>query len=199
MTLDEELILRAKAQDAEALDKVADYLMKKLPPILKSNFPNLPYADAEDATMVVLEKFIKEPMTIRAQSWSSLFAWAKTVGCNYLRDLIRTKKSKNLPLYIVDGDGNEMELPIVDQSVQEKISQIEQKLSFPSTLQEALDVLSPTDKAIIYNYHVEGIPLNIIARDLGMTVDAVKQRKRRALRKVRKILNNQGITYENIQ
>lgn len=198
MALDEGLILRAKAQDPEALNEVAEYIMKRLPPFLMSKFPHLPHADTEDATMVVLEKFIKDPMSVQAQNMRSLFAWAKKVAQNLLLDQIDSPRSKTIPLYINDRDGNEMELPIVDQRVQEKILQLEQRIIVSSTLQAALNQLSQTDKYIIYEYHLEERPIEAIARDLEMKVAAVKQRKKRALDKVKEILNNQDITYNSV-
>ncbi len=198
MAIDEEQILRAKALDLEALEEVAEYLMKKLPPFLKSNFPDLPYDDAEDATMVVLEKFLKNPMSIRAKNITSLFAWAKKVGSNYLIDLTRLSESKNQSLSPVNREGDEIELPHVDRDYQEKLAQIEEKIAVSSTLQGALDALSPTDKYIVYEHHLAERSLEAIAKDLEMKVDAVKQRKKRALHTIKEILNSQGITYNSL-
>jgi RNA polymerase sigma factor (sigma-70 family) len=198
LAIEEELILRAKALDIEALDKVADYLMRRLPTALKIQFPDLPYDDVKDATMAVLEKFLEDSMSIRAKNLNSLFAWAKMVGKNYLIDLTRLSESNNLSLFSVDQDGNEIELPIIDDRVREEISQTEHRVLISCTLQAALDTLSLTDKCIIYDYYLDDRPLEAIAKDLKMTIDAVKQRKRRALHKVREILNSQGITYNSI-
>lgn len=198
MAIDEELILRAKALDMDALDEVAEYLMRKLPPFLKSKFPDLPYDDAEDATMAVLEKFLKDPMSVRAQNINSLFAWAKKCGSNYLIDLTRLSESKNISLSPVNLEGDEMESSHVDRDYQEKLAQIEEKIAVSSTIQAALDELTLIDKCIIYDYYLAEKPLEVIAKDLEMKVDTVKQRKRRALHKVKEILLSQGINYNNV-
>jgi len=198
LAIDEGLILRAKAQDPEALNEVAEYLMKRLPPFLKSKFHNLSYADAEDATMEVLEKFLKDPISIRAKNITSLFAWAKKVGINYLIDLTKSSELKNQSLSPVNREGHEIDLPLVDRDYQEKLAQIEEKIAVSSTLQGALDILSPTDKYIVYEHHLADRSLKAIAEDLEMTIDAVKQRKKRALHTIKEILNSQGITYNSL-
>jgi RNA polymerase sigma-70 factor, ECF subfamily len=173
------LIERVKVGDHEAFD------------LLFARYFSTVYRQAirltnnrEEAEEVVQEVFL----TIYEKAWtfrgaSAFSTWLYRVTANAaLSRLRRRKKGEEL---LVDGylpsfreDGHHQVRPVVDWSneLEERLASAERQ----RLIQQALDQLSPVDKAVVVLSDLEGLSDREISSALGLSVSAVKARLHRS-------------------
>jgi RNA polymerase sigma-70 factor (ECF subfamily) len=138
-------------------------------------------ADAEEVVQEVFLTVYQKVKTFRGESAFSTWLYRLTFNAALSR-LRRQKKRETVSIedYLprFAEDGHHLVRPVVDWS-----QEIEQRLTCESLrriLREALDLLSPTDRAVVVMSDLEGIPNREIAEAVGLTVTAVKARLHRA-------------------
>lgn len=146
-------------------------------------------SNREDALDVTQEVLVKAHSKIHAwQPTGGFLAWLLRMTANQSIDHIRRRK-RHLHEQLDESGRAEKELAAArpasgNPEIEARSSEIEMRI------QEALGVLSPSQKAVFVLRHYEGTPLAEIADALGCTVGSVKVHLFRALRKLRKELED---------
>jgi RNA polymerase sigma-70 factor (ECF subfamily) len=138
----------------------------------------------EEAEEVVQEVFLTVYGKIRTFRGASTFStWLYRVTANAaLSRLRRRKKGDELPLddYLPSfrEDGHHRVRPVIDWSneLEDRLASTERQ----RLIQQALDQLSPVDKAVVVLSDLEGLSDREIASTLGLSVSAVKARLHRS-------------------
>lgn len=138
----------------------------------------------EEAEEVVQEVFLTVYEKARTFRGTAAFStWLYRVTANAaLGKLRRRKKSEELPLddYLPSfrEDGHHLVRPVVDWSneLEERLASQEQY----RLIQQALDQLTPVDKAVVVLSDLEGLSDREIASALSLSVSAVKARLHRS-------------------
>jgi RNA polymerase sigma-70 factor, ECF subfamily len=138
----------------------------------------------EEAEEVVQEVFLtiyEKAQTFRGASAFSTWLYRVTANAA-LSKLRRRKKGEELPLddYLPSfrEDGHHQVRPVVDWS-----NELEERLASEERqrlIQQALDQLSPVDKAVVVLSDLEGLSDREIGSALGLSVSAVKARLHRS-------------------
>ena len=143
----------------------------------------------EDALDVAQEVFLKAYRKIDAWQPSGGFvAWLLRLTTNQSIDHLRRKKRhrhERLDESFRPESGANVAEPMTDDtSVRVRGGEIADRVN------EALDVLSPSQRTVFVLRHYEGLPLADIAPVLGCTVGSVKVHLFRALKKLQKELGD---------
>ncbi|MFA6430235.1 MAG: RNA polymerase sigma factor [Candidatus Paceibacterota bacterium] len=179
------------------LDLIKDYLngdeasFPKLVDIYLKSIFNFSYRiigsekDAEDITQEIFLKVWKnlKKFDIEKSFKTWIFSIAKNTCIDYLR------KKRDIPMSVFDDEdgGNFIQdnLESEESSPEEKIILKENKKIFDEILKE----LSITQREIIVMKYVNELSLSEVAEIMNMPKDTVKSHHRRALLKMRDILN----------
>lgn len=173
------LIDRVKAGDHEAFEALFHRYGSR---VYRQAF-NLT-GNAADAEEVVQEVFLAIHQKVKTFRGDSAFStWLYRLTFNTALGRLRRQKKREtvsiedyLPRFAEDG--HHLVRPVVDWS-----QEVERRLTCEALrriLREALDLLSPTDRAVVVMSDLEGIPNREIGEALGLTVTAVKARLHRA-------------------
>jgi RNA polymerase sigma-70 factor (ECF subfamily) len=138
-------------------------------------------AEAEEVAQDVFVAFYEKARTFRGES--ALATWLYRLTANAaLSRLRRRKRSKEVPMddYLprFREDGHHLVRPVVDWS-----ADLEQNLAdaqIQHVLRQAIELLSPLDKAVLVLSDFEELSNRDIGDALGLTVPAVKARLHRA-------------------
>lgn len=140
--------------------------------------------NAADAEEVVQEVFLTVHQKVKAFRGESAFStWLYRLTFNAALSRLRRQKKREvvsiedyLPRFAEDG--HHLVRPVVDwsQEVEERLAGAELR----RILREALDVLSPMDRAVVVMSDLEGISNREISEAMGLSVTAVKARLHRA-------------------
>ena len=141
-------------------------------------------SNREDALDVVQEVFLKAHRKIGMwQPRSGFGAWLMRLAANQAIDsLRRNKRHRHLPLESrgPGEPGRAQPEPGVENTERRlRAHEIEGRV------QQALEALSPSQRAVFVMRHYEGLALADVAEALGCTVGSVKVHLFRALRKLR--------------
>ena len=115
---------------------------------------------------------------------NKFFSWLYAIGMNLARDSIR----KNKIFYAIDNKNN---LTLNDRIDEEEHNPYEERIEM-AHLQYALNKLPFKEKEAIILRYREGLSMKDIAAALEISVSGVKMRIHRGLKKLRKILSEEG-------
>jgi RNA polymerase sigma-70 factor (ECF subfamily) len=173
------LIQRVRGGDHEAFDA----LFQRYFSIVSRQAIRLT-GNREEAEEVVQEVFLtvyEKAQTFRGASAFSTWLYRVTANAALSR-LRRRKKGEELPLedYLPSfrEDGHHQVRPVVDWSneLEERLDSAERQ----RLIQQALDQLSPVDRAVVVLSDLEGLSDREIGSALGLSVSAVKARLHRS-------------------
>lgn len=178
---DEELALALKAGDEAAFDELVHRHQGRLYAVAYRMTGN-----REDALDVVQDSLVKAYRKI--QSWQprqgpGFVAWLTRLTTNQSIDHLR-RQNRHRHESLEDGFTKDRAQVVASAATEDperraRGSEIEERV------QQALVVLSPSQRRVFVLRHYEGTPLAEIANVLGCTVGSVKVHLFRALRKLR--------------
>jgi RNA polymerase sigma-70 factor, ECF subfamily len=173
------LIERVKAGDHEAFDALFQRhfrMVYRQAIRLTGN-----HEEAEEVVQEVFLTIYEKARTFRGAAAFSTWLYRVTANAA-LSKLRRRKKGEELPLddYLPSfrEDGHHQVRPVVDWS-----NELEERLASEERqrlIQQALDQLSPMDKAVVVLSDLEGLSDREIGSALGLSVSAVKARLHRS-------------------
>ncbi len=173
------LIQRVKGGDHDAFDQLyRRYVARVYRQALRLMGSD---AEAEEVAQEVFLAVYQKATTFRGESAFSTWIYRLTVNMA-LTKLRRRKRREEVCLddYLprFQDDGHHQVRPVVDWSheIDAPIAQREAR----QILQQAIDQLSPLDKAVVVQSDVEGVSNREIGHALGLSVPAVKARLHRA-------------------
>ncbi len=189
MENDDKLIEKYINGDIEAFEKL--YLKYKL--ILFNFILSLTH-DRELSEDIFQETFIKIIDNITSYKPSNFKAYLFTIARNLVIDHMRKKSStteKNISSLIEKDDENDnFKLMLEKDSEDNAIKNIESK-----DIQSAIEELSEEYREIIYLKHFAGLRFKEISQITSTPVGTLLSRFKRALEKLRIILNRKKISY----
>lgn len=195
---DDDLLIRAKAGDDPAIEALAQIAFLKVLPVLIVKFGKpelLPLL--EDGVIVALQKFLDDN-SVRASTIRSFKSWIKTTASNHVLDMLKKTRKDTSSLYV--NEFNEIVEIEFDAEVyveEDVVKDVFLQHLVP-LLEEAMSNLDPRDKIIIKRYYYDNADLVSISNETGLSVANVKQRKKRALEKLRPIMLENGIRKEDV-
>jgi len=158
---------------------------------IRKNF-GLAYADIDEIVQATFYKVVRNIQRYQASRGAQFSTWVFGIAVNIVKDWLR--KAAKQPVFLPYGEN------ITQQIAQ---SANDGTLSEAGLLvREALSSLDPIDKEIIER-HIHGVPLVEIAKTLTMEEGTVRQRKFRALQKLKRIIEDlsrgHGITLGRVR
>jgi RNA polymerase sigma-70 factor (ECF subfamily) len=167
---DEDLALALQAGRVEALDELVRRHQGRVYAVAYRITGN-----REDALDVAQEAFIKAYR--KAQAWQPIggfLPWLLRLTANQAIDAVRRRKRR-------PSEALDEQHPVVGgPGVEERVLAGEAG----ARVEQALEVLSPAQRAVFVMRHYEGMPLADIAQVLGCTVGSVKVHLFRSLKKL---------------
>ena len=136
--------------------------------------------DAEDIVQEVFLSVYRKGKTFRGESRFS--TWLHRLAMNEIITRLRQRKREKEVLFSdympqFQEDGHHL-VPVVDWS--QDVDKLVANKEFYRLIQEAMDQLSPVDKAVVVLSELEEMSNPEIGEALGLTVQAVKARLHRA-------------------
>jgi RNA polymerase sigma factor (sigma-70 family) len=180
--LNNNLIVLAKAGDKDAIIELYKKAWRKVYPLLKYKFPeSICMDDIEDVFHDIMVKFLENPLAIKAQTDRQFFKWVLVCCNNKILDIIKSQYNKSkTPLTTVDEEGKETEFEIEDPyNLEEDF--IENEIN--EHILTKIKKLNEIDRKIIMSLY-NGYSLREISEQLGISYDNIRQRKRRAIKKL---------------
>lgn len=145
--------------------------------------------DADDAADLTQETFIRVYRQLSSLRDASLFGrWIRMIATNICRDHLKRARPTT---YSLDApppgthDLTDWELP----SPIETGEQLVITDAVKSAMAEGINALSPDHRAVLVLHHLEGLPVEEIARTLNVPIGTVKSRLARARAELRKSLD----------
>ncbi len=176
-------IIHAKAGDSEAIEhlvkKAYRFTMRLL---LRKYYPAITKEDAEDAFQKAVLQFLENPVSVKAKTDEQFYKWLSITSNNKVLDLLKSADYKQkASIIFLDSEGIEVELEFeAPDNVEETVI----NNGMMNCIGSDLDRLPDIDKAIIKAY-IAGYSLKEIADKLELSYDNVRQRKRRAIMRLR--------------
>ncbi|EGO65813.1 hypothetical protein, partial [Acetonema longum] len=97
---DDELLIRAKSGNEQAIEELAQIVFLKVLPILNVKFGKSELEPLiEDGVIVALQKFLSDS-SVRASTIPSFKCWISTVASNYVVDMMRKTRKNVCSSYI---------------------------------------------------------------------------------------------------
>ena len=144
------------------------------------------FHDAEDITQEVFLKVYQKLRTLKR--WDNFLAWLYAITSNLCTDLIRSRSKRPDREFVEDIDPVILNHPAVNSYQEEQAFEL---------LHEALDSLPEMYRQVLTLYYLGGMSSKEIARFLGTSPDAIRQRLSRARAKLKKeMLDMMSKTYD---
>lgn len=180
------LIILAKAGDEHSTKKLLEQALRLIPK-MAFKYNNMAFAEIEDAFQDAIAIFLKDPASVKATTDGQFFAWFLTVVDNLLKDRLKSHDyDKKRPLINKDEDGEEYTIDIVGpENVEGAVFYNELETALEAGMKELPDI----DQRIL-NAHQAGVSLREVADLTGLTYENVRQRKSRAVRRLKKFLGD---------
>ena len=141
-----------------------------------------PAASAQDVEEVVSDAFVALwSRRDSLQPEQGLKPWLAAVARNRAFDRLRAARPAPLPLHEAETAGG----PTPEQDLERRM--------FAHALRQAVEGLPPPDDQLVLRFYYEGEKLKDVARDLGLSVPAAKNRLCRARKKLKEILTEVGL------
>lgn len=152
-------------------------------------------SDPDDAFDVAQEVFIRAFRSLKSFKCESSFSsWLYRITANMCIDFIR-KNKKRYNVVSIDSAESEafpLELPDIRYSPENEL----EKKELRKAVDEALSVLAPEQRSILFLRELEDMSYAEISECLGIDVGTVKSRIFRARAKLSKILQSRGNFFE---
>lgn len=180
--MDDDLIVLAKAGDEDAFVELYKKTWRKVFPILKSRFfKSICMDDIEDVFHDIMIKFLQNPLAVKAQTYKQFFNWVMMCCKNRILDILESKYNKSkVPLITMDEEGEETPFEIEDPyNLEDEFI----KNEINEHILTEINKLDEVDRKIIMLLY-NGYSQREISEQLGMAYDNVRQRKRRAIKKI---------------
>ncbi len=179
---DEDLALALKDGDERAFDELVRRYQGRVYAVAYRITGN-----REDALDVAQEALLKAYRKIHSwQPTGGFLPWLLRLTSNQSIDhLRRQKRQRHQPLD--DAALNEYSAE-TESGPSGSTERVVRAHEIGANVEKALDVLSPSQRAVFVMRHYEGMPLNDIAEALNCTVGSVKVHLFRAMRKLQKEL-----------
>ena len=137
----------------------------------------------QDAEDVVQESLLRAYRQLgRFESRANFGTWLYRIVANCSVDLMRSKQARHDQVRGDSLDAGAMELPAVNVPGPERIAE---SAEIERRVQDALQELSPLERAAFTLRHYEGRSIDEISSTLGMGTSAAKHSVFRAVRKLR--------------
>jgi RNA polymerase sigma-70 factor (ECF subfamily) len=173
------LALRIQARDSAAEEEFVGMFQRRIRGFAMANSGDP--ALAEELSQDVLWAVIRSLRDGKVQQPAQLAAFVWGTARNLLSDRLRTRSREKLqPL----TDEMEVSRPAVEQ----------QEFERHRTARQAIGTLEPHERGVLLLSLVDGLRADDIAVRMGISSDAVRQRKSRALRKLAEILGPRSQT-----
>lgn len=178
--MDDGLIIMAKAGDETAFEKLVEKAWEKVSVLAWVFYDSISMQDLEDVFQEVMIIFVVNPLIVDAKTDKQFFNWVMVCCKNKILDIIKSKRHKNVPLSIVNEEGEEITCEIEDTyDLEEDLSNNE----IDEHIITEIKKLDEIDKEIILLLY-SGYSQKEISERLGMAYDNVRQRKRRAMKRL---------------
>lgn len=186
MLLDDGLIILAKAGDENAFLKLYNKAWREVSSILKWRFESICIDDIEDVFHDVMMKFLEDPLAIKAHTDKQFLNWVIVCCKNRILDIIESQYNKRkMPLPTVNEEGEKIPFEIEDPyNLEDEFI----KNEIYEHILAKINKLDKVDRRIIILLS-NGYSQREISEQLGMSYDNVRQRKRRAIKKISSELN----------
>jgi RNA polymerase sigma factor (sigma-70 family) len=136
------------------------------------------FHDAEDVTQEVFIKAYEKLRSLRR--WDSFLGWIYAITSNLCKNFIRARSRRPDGEFMEDKDPETLETLSLDSYLEDVARE-----SLHESLQEALDSLPEVYSQVLALYYLGGMSNKEIARFLGTSPTAVKQRLMRARSQMR--------------
>ena len=133
---------------------------------------------ARDLVQEVLLQVIRALREGRLRNEDSLAAYVHGTARNLVNNYFRSRQTRDLPQAGPDPS------PENQENSEEWLEQADRRVF----VRRALERLNAGERAVLQLTLAEGLPPADIARRLGLTPEAVRQRKSRAMKRIRKML-----------
>lgn len=174
----EELITGLKQGDEASSIQFVKIYGPCLRSFIKKNF-GLAYADIDEIIQETFYKAIKNVQKYQPVRGALFSTWVFSIAKNNAKDWL--KKAENKPAFVLyeENISDQIIQPANDENLSEK----------GLLVRKALSSLDPVDREILER-NIHGVPLVEIAKTLQIEEGTVRQRKFRALQKVKEIYEN---------
>ena len=133
------------------------------------------FQDAEDITQEVFIKVYQKLRTLKR--WDNFLAWLYAITSNSCKDLIRSRSKRPDREFIANQNPEIFSLSAMNSYQEEQAFEL---------LHEVLDSLPEMYRQVLTLYYIGGMSSQEIARFLGTSPDAIRQRLSRARSKLKK-------------
>lgn len=178
---DEMLVAQFQAGRQDAFDELMKRYKSKIFAYLLRSVRN--YEDAEDIT---IEVFFKAYRALGDWQPKAKFStWLYKIAANLAIDYHRAKARH--PVYALDDEENPEAKLIATDLVSNPVKQLEEK-ERGRIIRQAVDQLSPKQKAVFLLTRYEGFQLKEVGETLGMAEGTVKIHLHRAIKRLQTLL-----------
>jgi RNA polymerase sigma-70 factor (ECF subfamily) len=187
LTTDTDLVARAAAGEATCFDTLVERYHRPI-----ANFIFRMVGNYESALDLTQEVFIKVYGSLERYNPEFKFStWIYKIASNTAIDHLRKQSVAVTPLYLVNGDDEEFELPIPAKgpSPERALERSERR----EQIEEVISKLPPRYRELIVLRHVGELSYDEIAEVTGLPLGTVKNRIFRAREAMRNHLVRMGI------
>ena len=170
-----ELIRLAKANDADALERLCTYAYARLYPYIYYRVSHT--EDAEDLIGEVILRMVK---SLKGQK-GSFRAWMYTIARNAVIDFYRKRAVRS-----------EISLDEIAGEIPDKAIPVSKQVLTQERLRMGLQVLTDEQRQVVLLKFIEGYTNEEIAKIMGKSVGAVKLLQFRALKALRELFRTKG-------
>ena len=180
---DEMLVAQFKSGSQKAFDELMKRYERRIFGYLLRTVRN--YEDAEDLT---LEVFFKAYRALNSWEPKAKFStWLYTIASNLSIDYHRSKSRQ--PVYMFE-DEEVIETRLVATDISSNPEKHLEDKERGRLIREAVDELSPKQKAVFMLSRYEGLQIKEVAETLGMAEGTVKIHLHRAMKKLQNLLRH---------
>jgi RNA polymerase sigma-70 factor (ECF subfamily) len=180
-----ELVAQARSGDAESFEALVNLYERRIYQIAFRIVEN-----AQDAEDVLQETFLKAFQNLASfRGESSFYTWTVQIALN--ASLQRVKRRRKPPTVSLDSDGAEEEEVFSPREIaiwEENPEQLYSKRETQAILEEAIAALPLIYRTVFLLKDVENLPMDEVAKTLGISVPAAKSRLIRARMELRESL-----------
>lgn len=170
-TEDGHIIYKCLNGEPEAFGFLVDKYRESVYAFAYSKLRN--FEDAEDVTQEVFFKAYQKLRTLKR--WDSFLGWLYSITSNLCKNWTRSRSRRPDSEFMADKDPGTLEIPSID-AYRERL----ERESLRESLDEALNILPETYRLVLTLHYLGGLSNREIARFLGTSPAAVKQRLMRA-------------------
>lgn len=193
MTHADNMIIRARAGDKQACDKLINLWYKRI-----YNYGYKYLGDHDRAMEVTQKTFISMCQKISVLEDASKFRpWLYRIACNYCHEEYRRNNRENMLFVNSDGRENEDrgeynlgEAPSIERTLHQNDLNL--------LLEQAMQQLPPDQREVIIMKEYEGLKFREIAEALDVPENTVKSRLYYGLTHLKKMMEQKKLTKENL-